>query len=204
MEEVLLQLLDPAPPSAHGNYYDTVLKEFVRNPDCLITERAWHLFRETNCWGRPYWVIQGTKGGHKRWFSQNEQKLLKMAGLPTDPPAPGDLPYAEFDDRVLVQLEKLDMLRSEQGQLKRRGSILGKNAHQIREEEDGKKFRLQLVSFLKEQMEEIAPDVHKGLLGIDAARSTNDPGKMEEVMELAEHDFIETGNSKASLLRIER
>ena len=208
--EILEQLKDPHPPSAHGNYYDTQYDngpgrekgKFIMNPDCLITERAWHLYRETGCWGKPYWVIQGIHGGHKRWFTTVEQKLLKMAGLPPEPPAPGDLPYAEWDDRVKAQLQKLDMYKDLHGRLKRRAALAHGSMQQEREEEEQKAFRSQLLEFLKEQVADIAPDVHKGLVGIDAARSKADPKLLEARLEQAEEDFVQHGDSKRSLLTL--
>lgn len=203
MAAVLEQLADPHPPSMHGNYYDTTLEEFVRNEDCLITERAWHLFRETQCWGRPYWVIQGTKGGHKRWFSTIEQKLLKMQGLPQHPPAPGDLPYAEWDERVKKQLQTLDMMDGIHGELRRRNAIArGTTMSQDLEKEQQIEFRTMLIKWLHDQTDEIAPDVHKGLIDSDAGRAQGDMAQKEKVWEQAEQDFIETGDSKRSLITL--
>lgn len=199
-EAVLEQLEDPHPPSAHGNYYDTVKQEFIRNPDCLITERAWHMFRETGCWGRPYWVIQGENGGHKRWFTTVEKKLLRLANLPDEPPAPGDLPYAEFDDRVERHLRMLDLMHNVHNDLRRK-KVLSNEGHHERQEALEKEFRVQLTRWLSEQVLEVGPDVHKGLLAMDAPRSKADPKKLEEIYEQAEQDFIDTGNSKAGLIR---
>lgn len=203
MAGVLEQLQDPDPPSAHGNYFDTAAGVFVRNEDCMITERAWHCYRETGCWQRPYWVIQGTKGGHKRWFTPVEQKLMKFMGLPTEPPAPGDLPYAEWDERVKEQLGLMDMMRSLQGQIKRRKAIAeGSSISQELEKEKEVEFRAMLVKWLSEQVDEIAPDVHKGLVDSGAARIHNDQARAEAIWEQAEHDFIETGDSKKSLIHV--
>ena len=203
MAAILEQLQDPAPPSGHGNYFDTAAGVFVRNEDCMITERAWHCYRETGCWQRPYWVIQGTKGGHKRWFTPVEQRLLRFMGLPTDPPAPGDLPYAEWDERVKNNLAMMDMMRGVQGEMKRRQAIAaGSSLSQESEKEKEVEFRAMLVKWLAEQVDEIAPDVHRGLVDSGAARIHNDQAAREKVWEQAEEDFVQTGNSKQSLITI--
>jgi hypothetical protein len=205
MPDILEQLKDPDPPSAHGNYYDKhfdngdgTTGKFIRDPNCLITERAWRMYRETGCWGRPYWVIQGEKGGHKRWFTPAEQKLLRMAGLPHDPPAPGDLPYAEWDERVKVRLMQMDILRGEHGERRRCAALAkGHSAQEEREKELQLELRTKLISFLAEQVFEIAPDVYKGLLKIDAGRKQTTKAeqiKIERHMEQAEENFITTGS----------
>ena len=188
------QLQHPLPPSKMGNYYDSVLGEFVRNPDCLITERAYWLYRETGCWGRPFWVIQGAHGGHKRWFSPSEKKSLKLAGLPTDPAAPGDLPYADFDNRVIAQLRAHDLLRDEEGSLLRMRE-LSQGAMDARRENQERRFREQLVKWLHTQVADIAPDAHRSLVALDAPRSNADPREIEERQEIAEQNFIETGHT---------
>jgi hypothetical protein len=211
MASILEQLEDPHPPSMHGNYYDKHYDNkdgtkgaFIRNPDCLITERAWHMFQETGAWGRPYWVIQGEQGGHKRWFTTVEKQLLRMARLPMDPPAPGDLPYAEWDQRVKNRLGKLNMIRGEHGE-RRRAAALAKG-HSVQEEKEKElqiELRKQLIAFLAEQVAEIAPDAHAALLKVDAGRVQRTKAeqiKIEKMYEQAEEDFIQTGSSKRNLI----
>lgn len=206
--EILEQLQDPHPPSKHGNYYDShfdngdgTTGKFILNPDCLITERAWNMYRETGCWGRPYWVIQGTNGGHKRWFSKNEKKLLRLLGLPDEPAAPGDLPYAEFDEKCEANLRLVDVLKGAHSELRRRRA-LSTQGHEERESETEKAFRIQLMRFLADQVAEIAPDVHKGLVDSGAARMRGNQKAKEKFWEESEQDFIETGNSKSRLITI--
>ena len=65
-----------------------------------ITRQAWTLYRKYGGWARPLWVIQGKDGGHKYRFTQWESRLSAMVGGPQQPPAAGDLPYAEPDERT--------------------------------------------------------------------------------------------------------
>ena len=202
MDEVLEQLQHPLPPSEMGNYYDHTLGEFVRNPDCLITERAWNLYRETECWGKPYWVIQGNNGGHKRWFSTAEKKLLKLAGLPSEPPEVGSLEFAEFDERVKKQLVAQDLLKSVHARLKgARSQITAQGM--LRQERQERELREGLTKWLFAQVADIAPDVHKSLERLDAPRGDFDPKEIERLAEEAEESFIETGRTDG-LIRIAR
>lgn len=70
----------------------------------------WDLCQKLHGYAQAYWIIQGTKGGHKRRFTHIESSMLKMAGLPTDPPVAGTLPYAPFDERVVAQVAQLDKM----------------------------------------------------------------------------------------------
>jgi len=191
---VLEQLQHPVPPSEMGGYYDHALQEYVANPDCLITTRAWDLFRETACWGRPYWIIKGTTGGHKREFSQVEQKLLRLHGLPSDAPAAGALPFAEFDDRVMSQLRGQDMLRGVHDRLSSTRATTAAQG-QLRQERLEREFREALIKFLFAQVADVAPAVHKSLVAMDAPRSNADPRTVERLAEEAEEAFIETGRT---------
>lgn len=191
--EILAQLQRATPPQGR---YDAVLEEFIPEDGCMITKRAWRLYQEFQCWGRPYWVIQGSRGGHKRWFNNTERQMLKLAGLPQDPPAPGDLDYAPFDERVVTQLVKHDLLRDEQGRIR---AALGKRKIQTlvgfrgKEEADAQTFRKLLLDWLGDQVAEVAPDAHRALLQMDAPRKDVDVVRVEEAMERAEQTFIETG-----------
>ena len=62
--------------------------------------------RQTECLALPFWVIQGTQGGHKHRFNQVEQQWQRMMGRKEDPPDPGSLPYAPFDNRVTRKLRQ--------------------------------------------------------------------------------------------------
>lgn len=200
---VLEQLRHPLPPSQMGNYFDVHLNngegEFVLNPDCLITERAWHLYRATGCWGRPYWVIQGEKGGHKRWFSDVESKLLRAKGLPPRPPEPSELPYAPFDERVRAQLVKHDVLKGRHDGLARQRTLLH-GAHSARHAAEARAVREELVKWLTEQVSEFAPEAHRALKALDMGPRRGpvedvDTRTLDRRAEQAVQNYLETGKS---------
>lgn len=191
--------LEGESPRKLGNYYDRVLERFVRNSDVSITQRAWELWRSTKlegvqAWGRPWWVIQGEHGGHKRWFSATEKKILRLNGFPSDPPLPGDLPYAPFDNRVVQQLQKHDLLRQTQGRLK----AMREEAKRADAELE-KGWRIELTKWLADQMADVAPDIHRALLKLDAPRNPNAPD-WQKLQEKQEENFIETGRTDGVLI----
>jgi len=119
----------------------------------------WEIFQETGHYPILFWIIQGDFGGHKWQLSPQEQKLLAMAGhQPTDTPAPGDLDYAPFDERVVENLLKYNTLQSRDKELyltERRYTkesaiaIVGKQKSFAEEN-----FRRELQEFLRRQVQQ--------------------------------------------------
>jgi hypothetical protein len=89
-----------------GAYMKKPVLEYEPSGDCIISMRQWLLYRETGCYGNPFWIIQGDQGGHLRRWSVQESKASMLFGGPTEPPTIGDLPYAEPDDRVWSRLRR--------------------------------------------------------------------------------------------------
>lgn len=106
--ELVLPDLQGPHPRTRG-HWEPRTEEWVS--DCNVNRDQWEIYQETGCYAQPFWIIQGDRGGHKRRFTPVETRLLKANGLPGDAPAPGDLPYAELDNRVLSQLISYDRLR---------------------------------------------------------------------------------------------
>ena len=82
--------------------------------DSLVSHDQWVVYRrypEHPAYPLLLWVIQGAEGGHRWLLSPQEEKLLKMMGRPSELPAPGELPYAPFDNRVLEMLSARDRLK---------------------------------------------------------------------------------------------
>ena len=75
-----------------------------------ISRRQWTYFQETGCYLQPYWVLQGTKGGHRYRLSRTEQVIIEAKGGNPEPPVPGDLPFAVPDQRTFTALVQRDRL----------------------------------------------------------------------------------------------
>ena len=97
-------------PRVRG-HYDRVLRKFIPDPNCNIDRMQWELYQATHCYGRPYWIVQGSGGGHKRTFNRKESAISYLNGGPKQPPLIGDLPYATPDQRTWSKLAKLDLAR---------------------------------------------------------------------------------------------
>lgn len=163
-------------PRTRG-YFDKVAGRFVESPDQVFTKRQWDLYRETGCFGRPFWVLQGSGGGHKRWFTDTESRLLALGGFPTEPPPPGSLPYAPFDRRVLEHLATLDRLKRGTEKL---------NALRLSESRAAAERKLmeELVGWLGEQMGEAAEMLLSAVDTADIPRSEHEQAPdIDEVQE---------------------
>lgn len=92
----------------------------------IIDHAAWRLYRELVAlqasswtamppgaagWARPWWVIQGAHGGHPRYYTSAEAALAELADLPSEPPVPGEWPYAEPDQRTWEAVAAADRVR---------------------------------------------------------------------------------------------
>lgn len=176
---VLEQLSGPHPRDL--GHYDEVLDRFVSTAE--VTRQEWELFRQYRAVPKLFWVIQGEHGGHKRVFTPLEQKYLRMANLPEDPPAPGDLPYADFDQRVLFQLARRDRLHKLSGRL---SPLESERDKQLIE------FRRQIVAWVTDQQRAALESVKLDLDGIprSGAKEDDPTGMIEEKIDR----FIQTGS----------
>lgn len=108
--DIASELRGPNP--RNFGHFDRTLGRFVTSRPSSISQAQWRVYRETGCYGRPIWVVQGSRGGHKRFWNGVEENLslMRTGGLVSDPPAPGDLPYAEPDQRTIEKLRGLDLV----------------------------------------------------------------------------------------------
>lgn len=162
-------------------------------PNEIVSRTQWQLWRSHGRYGVPSWVIEGDNGGHKLRFSPREVETLKLLGVEhPEPPIPGSLPYAPFDERVVAKL--VEAYRLAQIQSK-------KSYRQLRDEEE-RAFREAQVKWLGEQINrELASDVAKAIdkLDIRTPLSTLDTDFSREVAE-AEQAYIETGDPQTRML----
>lgn len=109
--EFILEDLQGPNPRTKG-YFDQVLGKFVPS-ESSISKAQWDVFRETGRYGELFWVVQGHGGGHKRYFGPLEKKLCEIMHTPDEPPPPGSLAYAPFDNRVIDAITEGNDLRLE-------------------------------------------------------------------------------------------
>lgn len=123
--------------------------------DVLVSRYQQQMFRQYRVHARPMWVIQGTKGGHYASYSKAVEEDHRALGLPPEPPKPGDLPYADFDERVVRQIvaaSQLVRFKQDFGEFKRRfGTVEG----QKREAASAlRAARERYVAFINSQFED--------------------------------------------------
>lgn len=145
-EQDIVSMLGGCPPSRMPDPNRRAVRlQFVDDWQCAM-------YRTHRVWARPCWVIQGPAGGHAVVYAEAEQQLLQLKGLPTDPPAVGELPYADFDQRTVRQLRqrnRLIQLGNNLDALKRSGSDAA-----IAAERDAhlKQYRAAYLAHLEAQM----------------------------------------------------
>lgn len=162
--------------------------------DVLVSVYQQQMFRQHRVHARPCWVIQGTKGGHHASYTKAVQEDHRALGLPTEPPKPGALAYADFDERVvrhIVEMNKLVRFKNDFGEFKRRfGTIEG----QKREAANAlKEARERYVRWINSQFEDgddlLVSAYRKGELE-DAPKTEKDYVKENED---ADEKYIRTG-----------
>lgn len=158
-----------------------------------ISRDTWELFQETGHYGKLWWVIQGDRGGHRYQLDQIEAKVSKLMGGPPDTPAPGDLPYAEWDRRAFQKIVQLDRVRM----WKHVTDYSLRNHEQMdaEDEREAQAARAAVWGWLESQVKQTVEKIgHGGCMALkDAARNehmTKDEGRMD--LEAIERDFIET------------
>ena len=76
----------------------------------LMSDYSYDMYHQHHVLPYRFWILQGENGGTPAEFTLQEEKELQLAGLPTSPPAIGDLPYCGFDGRVVEQILMRDRL----------------------------------------------------------------------------------------------
>lgn len=150
------------------------------------------LYKKTGYVGYPFWMVQGERGGHKAFFSEEEQAMLAMEDLPTEPPFLGELPYAPLDGRVIAQVVRHNRLQQVAGDLRAYRKKMGADYAQHRAQVE-RDMRAQLVEYLHDGMREATElfleAAHAGDLGV-APPTDIDYDRLEP--QSTAH-FIETG-----------
>jgi hypothetical protein len=109
-------LKGPDPRSVGHDSLQTDDNEFKYNAwisDSFVTRRQWQLFRETGCYAKKFWIVQGDRGGHMFELSKAEIEFLEARGVKgARTPLQGDRPYVEPDGRTWERLRELDKLQT--------------------------------------------------------------------------------------------
>lgn len=159
----------------------------------LITRTQYELFRATGYYGELFWIVQGDKGGHKAAFNEAEEEMLRLAGLPSEPPALGDLPFAEPDGRLWHQLTQHNRLRQLGMTLDEYRVAMGPE-YRLHKERLARNLRAEYVKWFEGQLLEendlFIRAAQKGDFEQERPTSVN----WEKVEEASTAHYIETGH----------
>jgi len=136
-----------------GTPYWNMPKQLRAGRKQAVTAFQWEMYRVHKVWARPFWVLQGPEGGTPAQYSEMEESFLQAKGLPTEPPAPGELPYAPFDGRVEAQIisrDRLIRVRQRVDRLRASGDTDAMKAETVLAEEE---FRKTFWAWWKDSME---------------------------------------------------
>ena len=154
-------------PRKLGQWIDTPEGK-VWDSDALVSRMQWDLFQQTGCYSQRFWIIQGHKGGHKWRLSEAERGLLQNMGVGGDTPLPGDLPYAEYDQRVFTKIARGDrLMRWRMAQpwddRQERKTEAGLWVRRDRHDEE-QQFQQEMYDWLMDQIEEVVSEIPRSLL----------------------------------------
>lgn len=159
----------------------------------MVSRDTWELFQETGHYGKLWWVLQGDQGGHRYQLDKIESRVSMMMGGPKDTPAPGNLPYAEWDRRAFLKIVQLDRVRM----WKHVTDWTYRNHEQMdaQDEQEARMAREALWGWLGTQVKSTVEKIGRsGCAALkEAARNetmTKDEGRVD--LEAIQRDFIET------------
>lgn len=160
----------------------------------MVSALQWHLYREYRVWARPFWCLQGTQGGTPARYTMLEANLLKLAGLPHEPDAPGSLPYVGWDERAARAVRRRDKLAAFGGRVEALEAAASSEAQKAEAAEMERAFRKEFVAWQQERTAELADAV------TSLSRKTDNdplfrPATREEANRTAEamEQYVDTG-----------
>lgn len=185
----LIDLLNGPRPSDRAAY--------DRSP--YVSDVQHEMHRVHKVYARPFWVLQGTVGGHQVHFSPWQQNVLLAKGLNPEAPRIGDLPWAPFDGRAITQLTHLNRLHQFENQMDRLRASGSREYALAENERLQREIRQAEFDFIAGQMEPIV-DMSMSLVRGAKTRSEHDDqivrvqdGVAAEA-EDANQEYLATGN----------
>ena len=122
--------------------------------------RIWESVIRRGLFPRPFWVIQGTHGGHKYRYTPQERSWALWAGLLGEPPVPGELPYAEPDNRTWGRIRELDRLRSAFADLAQADEATRHTAEQELRRATIQQFNTEMYDTVRDTWGALAPRIY--------------------------------------------
>lgn len=151
----------PVAPGFTGTEYYAVMDgprpseapEWLKTP--FVTDVQHEMHRVYGGYARPFWVLQGSVGGHQVHFSPWQQNVLISKNLNPEAPGIGDLPFAPFDGRSVKQLTHLNRLHQFENQMERLRDSGSRAFAEAESEKTQREIREAEYDFVCNQMEPI-------------------------------------------------
>jgi len=90
----MVDFLEMDPPEIVYNKFAPKGQQIIHNgPPVTLAQHR--LYQEWECVPHTFWIVQGKRGGHPGSFKPWDKKEAFLRGMPTEPPEPGSMPYAE-------------------------------------------------------------------------------------------------------------
>lgn len=180
----LLRALRGAPPRD--------LPKAAINP--FVSDAQHEMFRVHRVYARPFWVLQGDRGGHQVAYSPDQREFLTQCGRPDKPPAIGSLPACPLDGRVLAQLQRLNRLYVLNNDLSKLRASGSGDAAEVQRAMQDREVRDVSLKMLEQQLGEVVEMVHALGHRSDADGLTIDAAGQSAKASEALAAYIETGD----------
>lgn len=199
VKDVLADLNGPDPKTDGRWFYDEDLGQdrwFSNSNVSQVQQKIYHEIGGGQKIPHLTWIIQGSNGGHLWKLGPADRAVLaefRADADQVDTPLPGDLPYADYDERVSSRLAERDRLRrwkqglgwDDRGYTK---TAAGLYVRQDRHEAE-KQYRLGLMKWLDAQIEDAFQDVSRSSLPGPSDFQGSKPKRVD--LDELEREFVE-------------
>ncbi len=184
--DFFLDALRGPDPRTQGRW-DNVLQEYKTWAAC--SRQQWDYYQATGHMLKRYWVVQGSKGGHRLDYSQVESRISAIHGGPAQPPYPGDLPYQTPNS---VTFESLTNIRALLGDV----AVIETQENGLLAADDKKALegmRRDVWNWMSEQIEDSADRLAVALRNEMYMAPDGDSTAIHRELEANEESFITEG-----------
>lgn len=195
----------PVAPGFTGTEYYAVMEgprpseapDWLKTP--YVSDVQYEMHRVYGGYARPFWVLQGSVGGHQVNFSPWQQNVLIAKNLNPEPPRVGDLPFAPFDGRAIRQLTHLNRLHQFENSMERLRESGSRDFATQEGEKIQREIRAAEFAFIENQLEPIV-DMSMSLVRGQNSRSEHSDQivRVRDGVALEAEDaiqeYLETGN----------
>ena len=141
----------------------------------------------TGCLAVPFWIVQGTGGGHRVTYGRVEQAWSQFTTGQLEPPYPGALPYADPDVRLVRAMVASDRWRGQWA------TVLAESNGRMEQAEREIRRRMQAESAAS--MGELVDEVGAGLVDADIPRVETRVDYREQLDRYVETGEVVAGNT---------